>query len=135
MFEVDVNGLTQQYRSKPIMNVDITGSSGDSAGSSGGGGDSMKNLNVVAFSGGHSGGMPESCNVTYDELRGWIENGTPVIAVWNTNKYNTDEKMVEFLTGIEVGSSALDVYYQDYNLGKQNFQYKSDGSFEPVIST
>ena len=24
MFEVDVNGLTQQYRSKPIMNVDIT---------------------------------------------------------------------------------------------------------------
>lgn len=28
MFEVDVNGLTQQYRSKPIMNADITGSSG-----------------------------------------------------------------------------------------------------------
>ena len=28
MFEVDVNGLTQQYRSKPIMNVNITGSSG-----------------------------------------------------------------------------------------------------------
>ena len=26
MFEVDVNGLTQQYRSKPVMNVDITGS-------------------------------------------------------------------------------------------------------------
>lgn len=24
MFEVDVNGLTQQYRSKPVMNVDIT---------------------------------------------------------------------------------------------------------------
>ena len=28
MFEVDVNGLTQQYRTKPTMNVDITGSSG-----------------------------------------------------------------------------------------------------------
>ena len=28
MFEVDVNGLTQQYRSKPVMNIDITGSSG-----------------------------------------------------------------------------------------------------------
>ena len=27
MFEVDVNGLTQQYRTKPTMNVDITGSS------------------------------------------------------------------------------------------------------------
>ena len=84
--------------------------------------------------GGRNGGMPDSCNVTYDELRGWIENGAPVFAVWNTNKYNTDEKMVEFFTGIEVGSSALDVYYQDYNLGKQRFTYKSDGSFEPVIS-
>ena len=133
MFEVDVNGLTQQYRSKPIMNVDITGSSGDSTGSSGGG--SMKNLNVVVFSGGSNSGMPDSCNVTYDELRGWIENGIPVIAVWNTNKYNTGEKMVEFFTGIEVGSSTLDFYYQDYNLGKQIFQYKSDGSFEPVINS
>ena len=100
----------------------------------GGGGDSMKNLNVVVFSGGSNSSMPESCNVTYDELRGWIENGTPVFAVWNTNKYNTGEKMVEFFTGIEVGSSALDVYYQDYNLGKQRFKYKSDGSFEPVIN-
>ena len=27
MFEVDVNGLTQQYRTKPTMSVDITGSS------------------------------------------------------------------------------------------------------------
>lgn len=104
--------------------------------SGGGGGDSMKNLNVVVFSGGSNSTMPESCNVTYDELRGWIENGTPVFAVWNTTKYNTDGKvkMVEFLTGIEVGSSALDVYYQDYNLGKQRFKYNSNGSFEPVIN-
>ena len=28
MFEVDVNGLTQQYRTKPTMNINITGSSG-----------------------------------------------------------------------------------------------------------
>lgn len=28
MFEVDVNGLTQRYSTKPTMNVDITGSSG-----------------------------------------------------------------------------------------------------------
>ena len=104
--------------------------------SGGGGGDSMNNLNVVVFSGGRNGGMPDSCNVTYDELRGWIENGAPVFAVWNADKYNTDGeiKMVEFFTGIEVGSSALDFYYQDYNLGKQRFTYKSDGSFEPVIS-
>ena len=105
--------------------------------SGGGGGDSMNNLNVVVFSGGRNGGMPDSCNVTYDELRGWIENGAPVFAVWNADKYNTDGKikMVEFFTGIEVGSSALDFYYQDYELGKQNFQYKSDGTFEPVINT
>lgn len=102
---------------------------------SGGGGGSMKNLNVVVFSGGTNSSMPDSCNVTYDELRGWIENGTPVVVVWNANKYNTDEKMVEFFTGIEVGSSALYFYYQDYELGKQRFKYKSDGSFEPVIST
>ena len=101
---------------------------------SGGGGGSMKNLNVVVFSGGTNSSMPDSCNVTYDELRGWIENGTPVVAVWNVNKYNTGEKMVEFFTGIEVGSSALYFYYQDYELGKQRFKYKSNGSFEPVIS-
>ena len=35
MFEVDVNGLTQQYRTKPTMNINITGSSG---GGGGGGG-------------------------------------------------------------------------------------------------
>ena len=102
---------------------------------SGGGGDSMKNLNVVVFSGGSNSSMPTSCNVTYDELRGWIENGTPVFAVWNTNKYNTDEKVVEFFTGIEADSSALTFCYQNYELGKQKFQYKSDGSFEPVINT
>ena len=28
MFEVDVNGLTQQYHTKPTMNVNVTGSSG-----------------------------------------------------------------------------------------------------------
>ena len=135
MFEVDVNGLKQQYRSKPVMDVDITGSSGgDTTGSSGDA--SMKNLNVI-FSGGSNSGMPDSCNVTYDELRGWIENGTPVFVVWNTTKYNTDGKvkMFEFFTGIEVGSSELYFYYQDYNLGKQQFKYKSDGSFEPVINT
>ena len=100
----------------------------------GGGGDSMKNLNVV-FSGGSNSGMPDSCNVTYDELRGWIENGTPVFAVWNTTRYNNDEKMVEFFTGIEAVPSELYFYYQDYELGKQKFKYKSDGSFEPVINT
>ena len=31
MFEVDVNGLTQRYSTKPTMNVDITGSSGGGA--------------------------------------------------------------------------------------------------------
>lgn len=99
-----------------------------------GGGGSMKNLNVVVFSGGSNSGMPDSCNVTYDELRGWIENGIPVIVVWNTEKYNTGEKVVEFFTGIEVGSSELYFYYQDYELGKQNFKYNSNGSFEPVIN-
>lgn len=99
-----------------------------------GGGGSMKNLNVVVFSGGSNSGMPDSCNVTYDELRGWIENGIPVIVVWNTEKYNTGEKVVEFFTGIEVGSSELYFYYQDYELGKQKFKYNSNGSFEPVIN-
>ena len=99
-----------------------------------GGGGSMKNLNVVVFSGGSNSGMPDRCNVTYDELRGWIENGIPVIVVWNTEKYNTGEKVVEFFTGIEVGSSELYFYYQDYELGKQKFKYNSNGSFEPVIN-
>ena len=102
--------------------------------SGGGGGDSMKNLNVV-FSGGSNNTMPDSCNVTYDELRGWIENGTPVFAVWNTEKYDDNAKMVEFFTKIVVGSSSLDFYYQDRSLGEQQFTYWSDGRIEPVIST
>lgn len=36
-----------------------------------------KNFNVV-FSEGSGTTIPDSCNVTYDELRGWIENGVPV---------------------------------------------------------
>ena len=102
--------------------------------SGGGGGDSMKNLSVV-FSGGHNNTMPDSCNVTYDELRGWIENGTPVFAVWDTEKYDDNAKMVEFFTKIVVGSSSLDFYYQDKSLGEQQFTYWSDGRIEPVIKT
>ena len=100
-----------------------------------GGGGSMNNLNVVVFSGGSNNTMPDSCNVTYDALRGWIENGTPVFAVWNTEKYDDNAKMVEFFTKIVVGSSSLDFYYQDKSLGEQQFTYWSDGRMEPVINT
>ena len=126
MFEVDVNGLIQQYRSKPVMNVDITGSSGDSTGSSGGG--SMKNLNVVVFSRGSSSSMPDSCNVPYDELRGWIENGVPVFAVY---KLIDDHGSVSVLMNIMqfvLDIDSLSVYYQNRDR-TDFFKYKPDGTF------
>ena len=81
-----------------------------------------KNFNVV-FSA--SGGVtPDSCNVTYDELRGWIENGIPVFA---TYKYKQDDGSVSSVKNIinfEIDTDSLRVYYDS----GANFKYNSDGT-------
>ena len=83
-----------------------------------------KNFNVV-FSGGINSSIPDSCNVTYDELRGWIENGIPVFA---TYKYKQDDGSVSSVKNIinfEIGTDSLRVYYGS----GANFKYNSDGTF------
>ena len=85
-----------------------------------------KNFNVV-FSA-SSGVTPDSCNVTYDELRGWIENGVPVFAVY---KIIDDHGSVTVLMNIMqfvLNIDSLMVYYQ--NRGSTDFfKYEPDGTF------
>ena len=85
-----------------------------------------KNLNVV-FSRGSNSGMPDSCNVPYDVLRGWIENGVPVFAVY---KLIDDHGSVSVLMNIMqfvLDIDSLSVYYQ--NRGSTDFfKYNPDGT-------
>ena len=83
-----------------------------------------KNFNVV-FSGGINSSIPDSCDVTYDELRGWIGNGIPVFA---TYKYKQDDGSVSSVKNIinfEINTGSLRVYYGS----GANFKYNSDGTF------
>ena len=86
-----------------------------------------KNLNVV-FSRGSGSSIPTSCNVAYDELRGWIENGIPVFA---TYKNEDDKGSVGVLMNIVqfvLNADSLMVYYQ--NRGSTDFfKYNPDGTF------
>ena len=82
-----------------------------------------KNFNVV-FSSGNSSSSPISCNVTYDELRGWIENGVPVFAIY---KIEYDDGSVSSVTNIMkflANADSLSVYYGS----DAYFEYKSDGT-------
>ena len=82
-----------------------------------------KNFNVV-FSA-SSGVTPTSCNVTYDELRGWIENGIPVFAI-----YKDDDGSVLSVKNIfefKINTDSLSVYYQS-GYSTHNFTYNSDGT-------
>ena len=85
----------------------------------------MKNLNVV-FSEGSGSSFPNSCNVTYDELRGWIENGIPVFAIYKTERDDGSVweviNIMEFLTNTD----SLSVYYGSSG---RYFEYNSDGTF------
>ena len=83
-----------------------------------------KNFNVV-FSA-SSGVTPDSCNVTYDELRGWIENGIPVFATYKY-KYKQDDGSVSSVKNIinfEIDTDSLRVYHGS----GANFKYNSDGT-------
>ena len=89
-----------------------------------------KNFNV-AFSA-SSGRVPDSCNVTYDELRGWIENGIPVFAI-----YKNKDGSVLSVTNIErfeIRTNSLSVYYQSAS-GTKSFKYNSDGTFSENIES
>ena len=79
-----------------------------------------KNLNVV-FRATSLTDVPTSCNVTYNELRDWVENDIPVLAVLNAGK------KVCVLGYIIIGEGYI-VFGENSNASK-NFQYNSDGTF------
>ena len=88
-----------------------------------------KNLNVVFKK--ESGSTPVNCNVTYNELRDWVERDVPVFAVFidaansQYNIYNiTKTALLTDMLGF--------VYYISDSSGSisKSFVYKSDGTIE-----
>lgn len=80
-----------------------------------------KNLNVVFKA--ETGNLPTSCNVTYNELRGWVENGIPVFAVLNIG--NNHEV---YILGYMIISEGYIIFGENSGASKK-FKYNSDGTF------
>lgn len=114
-------GLYANYRTPPfkLIKETITPMSTDFM---------PKNFNVV-FSGINSATIPNSCNVAYDELRGWIENGIPVFAIYKIED-DGDGHVVNVIniTGFLANADSLIVYYLSGS-SESYFEYDSDGTF------
>ena len=80
-----------------------------------------KNLNVVFR--GELGHAPTSCNVTYNELRDWVERDIPVFAVFIVANAKFNITSISLLT-----DSLVFTYYLNGSTSK-SFVYKSDGTF------
>lgn len=83
-----------------------------------------KNLNVVISVDTSGDTNVYSCNVTYDELRGWVDRYIPVVVYIEY----TDEKDLYIITSIKVYSNYLRLGYMDTSGGVYNIVYNSDGS-------
>ena len=87
-----------------------------------------KNLNVV-FSIDSSTTIPNSCNVAYDELIGWLLNGTPVFAICKmTDHHDGYVSDVANILDFKIYTDSLKVYYKSGS-GTNFFKYNSDGTF------
>lgn len=88
-----------------------------------------KNFNV-AFSGGINSSIPDSCNVTYDELRSWIKNGVPVFAAYKVKQDDGSVFAVGNIVGFEINinTDSISVYYLSGSSEKY-FKYNSNGTF------
>ena len=85
-----------------------------------------KNLNVVFKK--ESGSTPVNCNVTYNELRDWVERDIPVFAVFIDaagSQCNIDN-----ITGIALLTDMLRFVYYISTGTSESFAYKSDGTIE-----
>lgn len=80
-----------------------------------------KNFNVVFR--GELGHAPTSCNVTYNELRDWVERDIPVFAVFIIANAKFNITSISLLT-----DSLVFIYYLNGSTSK-SFVYKSDGTF------
>lgn len=81
-----------------------------------------KNFNVVFIA--ETGNIPTRCNVTYDELRGWVENNIPILSIYR----RIDSNYTEIITTIRLDPDSL-VLKTAINNG---FTYNSDGTFSRV---
>ena len=81
-----------------------------------------KNFNVVFRA--TTGNVPTSCNVTYGELRGWLESNIPVLAVLNIGNPVNDVLVLGY---IGIGSSSLT--FKENHGASASFKYNSDGTF------
>ena len=87
----------------------------------------MKNLNVVFKK--ESGSTTINCNVTYNELRDWVERDIPVFAVF-INAADYSQCNIFNITGIALLTDMLGfVYYVSAGASK-SLIYKSDGTIE-----
>lgn len=84
-----------------------------------------KNFNVVFIA--ETGNIPTSCNVTYDELRGWVENNIPILSIYR----HIDSNYTEIITTIQLNSGSLVLNTANNN----GFTYNSDGTFSVVEPT
>ena len=90
-----------------------------------------KNFNVV-FSA-SSGVTPTSCNVTYDELRGWIESGVPVFAIYKVKQDDGSVLAVGNIIAFRIDTDKLTFYYET-GASMAGFVYNSDGTFSNIKS-
>ena len=88
----------------------------------------MKNLNVVFKK--ESGSTTINCNVTYNELRDWVERDVPVFAVF-INAADYSQCNIFNITGIGLLTDMLGFVYYINNGTSKYFAYKSDGTIEP----
>ena len=78
-----------------------------------------KNFNVVFIA--ETGVIPTSCNATYDELRGWVENNIPILSIYR----RIDINYAEIIANIHLNSGSLALKTATNN----GFIYNSDGTF------
>lgn len=83
-----------------------------------------KNFNIVFIA--ETGSIPTSCNVTYDELRGWVENNIPILSIYR----RIDSNYAEIITTIRLKSGSL-VLRTVNNV----FVYNSDGTFSEFVES
>lgn len=86
-----------------------------------------KNLNVVFKK--ESGNAQVNCNVTYNELRDWVERDVPVFAVF-INDADYSQCNIFNITGIALLTDMLGFVYYISAGASKSFAYKSDGTIE-----
>ena len=96
MFEVDVNGLTQKYRTKPTMNVDITGSSGGSVQPDWNQNDSTATDYIKNRPGGYTVVTQKGVDIKWDGVIGdreYIDQGSGILFVRVSDDILTEEQL------------------------------------------